>query len=328
MTVPLLSVIIPCRNEACHIRQVLDPILCEMDSTAEIEVIVIDGMSTDGTWEILQEIASRHPQIRILRNERHDTAVARNIGIKAAGGKMLAMIDGHSQIPRGYLMTCCRLLGGAPVDFACVAGRTMAIGETFIGKAIALAMSSRFGVGGASFRCSDKETDCSTAAFGVYRRSVIEQVGGYDESMLYAEDDELSLRITSANYRIRLVPQLAVKYWVRNTFLGLWKQYFRYGIGKMLVFQKQRRFSSWFVLIPPLFVTFLVLGFIGGLFSAPIFWAWLSLVGVYLLGGLFSALSITNSRIKEAMAVIGSFICMHIAYGAGLLFGLAKREKG
>jgi cellulose synthase/poly-beta-1,6-N-acetylglucosamine synthase-like glycosyltransferase len=320
-----LSIVIPCRDEVKHIRKTLDSVLNQTFDLNEMEIFVVDGLSTDGTVKTLNEYAYQTPQLRILQNERIITASARNIGIHASRGEFIAMVDAHCEISPTYLATCCQVLSESSADLVCIAGRTRAFGETNKGKIIALAMSSPFGVGNALFRWAEAEVDCSSAAFGVYRRSIFDKVGFYDEKMMYAEDDELSFRIRQAGFRIRMLPHISAKYWMRDTYQALWKQYYRYGQGKVLVLRKHRKLPSWRVLIAPIFVLTFLLTLIGGLFTTVFSYLWLGVVMTYLIVGLIAGCSKVKGEPLSSIAMVQAFFCIHTAYGAGFLTGLLKQ---
>jgi len=327
MKAPIISVIIPCRNESRYIRKTLDSIVNQSFNLEEMEILVVDGMSTDNTVYVLKEYIGRFPQIRIIQNEKQITAAARNIGLKEAQGKYIAMIDAHCEISPEYLQSCIVALLKYPTEIMCVAGRTRALGVSVKGDVIALAMSSSFGVGNAVFRWSDIEMDCSSAAFGVYRKEIFALIGNYDEKMLYAEDDELSLRIWNAGFRIHMLPEIYAMYWVRETFRGLWSQYYNYGQGKVRLLRKHSSLPSWRVILPAAFVSTLIITFLSGLAVPPLLGLWLGVVVLYSVSNLFAALSMAKGEIKKAISLFQAYFCLHSAYGIGFLTGLIRKNK-
>ncbi|MBI4787220.1 MAG: glycosyltransferase family 2 protein [Chloroflexi bacterium] len=325
---PAVSVIIPCRNEARYIAATLDAVLRQSFPLSEMEILVVDGMSTDGTRRIVGDCAARAPQVRLLDNATRLIPTAMNIGLQAARGRYIAIVGAHCELSRDYIAECCRVLEASRGEVVCAGGRVRAAGASFVAQAIALAMSSPFGVGNARFRVSEQPADVDTVAFGVYRRAALEAIGRVDERMLYAEDDELNFRLTQAGFRIRLLPQVSSKYYVRDRYRDLWAQYFNYGRGKVRLLRKHRRLPSWRALVPPLFVAALVGGWIAGLLFQPLLWLWSGMLVAYVVAGLFAAASMGrgSTRIKEKSpplrwiaAVCGAFVCLHVAYGTGFL---------
>ena len=319
---PSVSLVIPVRNEAQHIRLTLDSILRQTYPLSDVEILVVDGMSTDGTQEVVREYASRLPQLWVLDNEGVITAAALNIGIRAARGEYIAIIGGHSEPSPNYLAACLDKL--SQPGFGCVGGVLDTVSTTAVGKAIALAMSSPFGVGNAYYRYSRREMDVDTVAFGVYRKAIFDELGAFNEEITFSEDEELSFRITQSGHRIRLLPQVSVRYYARETYRELWHQYYNYGRGKVKVFKKHRRFLSWRSLVPPVFVLSQLLGILGGLFYRPVLALWVAVVVVYLTIGIFVALTITRWNVFETVAVFWAYVCLHISYGVGVLAGLAE----
>lgn len=324
MNPPAISIVIPCRNEALHIRLTLEAILRQCYDLKDFEIIIVDAMSKDGTRTILDEYKICLPQLCILENKRISTASARNIGIRVSQGEFIALIDGHCEISPDYLSTCYHALRESSEDVACIAGRTRTVASSYIGNAIASAMSSPFGVGNASFRYTEKEMDVDTAAFGVYKRSIFEKIGYYDENLIGAEDDELSLRITSEGYRIRLLPQISARYWARETYWELFKQYYGYGRGKALVLRKHHRIPPWRVFVPPAFVFTLIFSFILGFLWLPLRWFWICTIFLYVLTGIAVSLTTMKRNMFEALAILIAFACIHISYGLGFLCGIIE----
>ncbi len=237
---PLVSVIMPVRNERNAIQQTVESVLNQDYAPERLELLVADGMSNDGTREILDEIASRDPRVWVVENRQQIMAAGFNIGLTRAQGTIILMMGGHTQIAGDYISTCSRLLlsgiadcVGGPIETACRDDRD---------RGIAAVMSSRFGVGGASFRIGCERTKyVDTVAFGAYSRGVIQRAGGLDEELVRNQDDEFNYRIRKLGGRILISPELRCRYFGRSSLWALWRQYFQYGFWKVRVLQKHPR---------------------------------------------------------------------------------------
>jgi len=329
MNKPVISVIIPCRNEEKYIRSVLDSIIRQSFPQEKIEIIIVDGLSNDGTRSILKDYQLSSHHLQIIDNPGILPAVGKNLGIENTGSEFLALIDGHCELPPNYLLTCYQYLLTASLQTAYVAGRIKTLGKSKVGQAIAMAMSSSFGVGNALFRYSDEELDVDTAAFGLYRRQIFDAIGVFDEQIIGAEDDELSFRLTKAGYRIHLLPNISATYFARETYQGLWLQYRNYGRGKVLVLSKHGSLPSMRGLVPPLFVFSLVFGLIFGLLIHPLLWFWVGLIMVYGLFALFFAIKAADDKkLSTVLDIFRAYIVMHTGYGIGFWMGIVSLIQG
>ncbi|HEM62625.1 MAG TPA: glycosyltransferase family 2 protein, partial [Chloroflexi bacterium] len=216
---PLVSVIVAMRNEERFIERCLDSLM-EQDYPQELlEVLVVDGRSTDASREIVQAKQQTMTSLLLLDNERRVSPVAFNIGIREARGEILTIISAHSYLAPDYISRCVDYLNTADAD--CVGGPIQTVGEGDVARAIALAMSSPFGVGDALFRYSQEETYVDTLAFGAYRREVFERVGLFDEELVGSEDDEFNYRLRSAGGKLLLTPAIRSFYHGRGSFGAL-----------------------------------------------------------------------------------------------------------
>lgn len=315
---PVLSVIVPVRNEASHIGRCLESILADAPAGG-IEVIVVDGLSDDGTADIARELARRSEgRVRVLENPSRFVPLAMNLGIAAAGAPYIGRIDGHCLVERGYFDGCLERLGTGRYD--CVGGTLVNEGTTPAGRAIAAATSSAVGVGSARFRTGrGGESLVDTLAFGVYRREVFERIGLFDEAFVRNQDDELNLRLIRAGGKILLIPSLRIRYFVRESLRRLARQYFQYGYWKWKVFRKHGALGSWRQLAPPVFVALLGLSAA----AAPV-----SVTGRFALAALLvpwlAVIGLESARLAWRRGVswwttalaLGT---LHLSYGWGVL---------
>ncbi|MCJ7619161.1 MAG: glycosyltransferase family 2 protein, partial [Anaerolineae bacterium] len=262
---PLVSAIVATRNEEAFIGKCLDSLAAQEYPAALLEVLVVDGRSTDRSREVVSAKQERMPHLRLLDNERRISPAAFNIGIRESGGQVVMIISAHCYLAPDYVSSCVEYLGKTDAD--CVGGPIETIGETDTARAIALAMSSPFGVGDALFRYSEREQYVDTLAFGAYRREVFDRVGLFDEELVGSEDDEFNYRLRSHGGKLLLTPAIRSFYYGRGSFAALCRQYFRYGLGKVRAVAKHPRLVRLRHFIPALFVASLALSALLSVFS-------------------------------------------------------------
>lgn len=317
----LVSIILPIRNEARHIARCLDSVVSQDYPREKIEILVVDGMSDDGTRAIVAEFSARDSRLTMLDNPRVIVPAALNIGLARSHGDIIIRVDGHAVIASDYVRRCVEIL--ARVDAWCVGGPIATVGETGTARAIAAAQSSRFGVGGAAFRYARDGRYVDTLAFGAYRRAVFAQVGDFDEELVRNQDDEFNFRVIHAGGRIWLDQSIRSEYFSRATLRGLAKQYFEYGFWKVRVMQKHHRPASWRSLAPGA----LVLGLAGSIGLGLVLGSrGLAALGVasYLGGVLLAAVWTSVRRGVSLLPVLLAFLVLHLSYGLGFWVGVVK----
>lgn len=326
-----VTIILPVYNEAAYIEKCLDAIaLQDFQPLNQMEVLVVDGMSTDGTREIVREFSLQHPKlnIRLLDNPGRIVPTGMNLAMRKARGEIIIRVDGHCIIARDYVRQCLIHMLNDSVDG--VGGPMDTIGETSLSDSIAVAMSSPFGVGNSAFRTVKGKTMLAdTVPFPAYSRRIIEQAGGYDEELVRNQDDEYNYRIRKLGGKILLAEDVRSKYFSRGSYLKLWKQYYQYGFYKVRVLQKHPRQMSPRQFIPGLFVTTLIVSAVLGLVSV---WGQLLLGAVlaaYLVANL-AATVITAARWgwRHLVHLPITFGILHLSYGTGFLAGMLHfRER-
>jgi len=289
-----------------------------------IEVLVADGMSDDGTFELLQQWAEQSINRYVFQNPGKIVPTGLNILIPKARGDVVIRVDGHCVIAPDYVSNCVRHLQSDAVDG--VGGPMRSIGEDLISQVTALAMSSKFGVGNSSFRTETGQTKLAdTVPFPAYTREIIEKVGLYDEELIRNQDDEYNYRIREAGGKILLAEDVRSEYYSRGSLKKLWKQYFQYGFWKVRVLQKHPRQMSLRQFVPLAFVVALILTF---LLSLMFPWGWkalLALLAVYLLANLSaSVMTASGQGFKKLILLPLAFAIIHLSYGLGFLGGLFK----
>jgi glycosyltransferase involved in cell wall biosynthesis len=324
MTTPRVTVILPCRNEARYIAACLDSILATVYPRDRLEVFVVDGMSSDATRRIVQELAARHPEIRLLDNVERIVPTALNIGIRSASGDIIVRMDAHVVYPPEYLPRLVQAITESGADNVGGCMVTLPADGTTLAQAIAIAMSHPFGVGNAHFRLGAREArDVDTVPFGCFRRDLFEQIGYFDEDLVRNQDDEFNARILKRGGRVRLLPDVLCYYYARGSIPQLSRMFYQYGAFKPLVARKVGRVMTLRQLVPAGFVSALAGALLDGLFWRP---AWLIALGIaalYACGVLASTARIVRShglRCAAALAVV--FPVVHVSYGLGFVRGL------
>ncbi len=312
---PAVSVVIPVRNESAAIGAAIESALSQ-DYAGDIEVVVADGLSNDGTREVVEALAARDGRVRLVDNPAQVTPAALNAAIAAAHGDIIVRCDAHAVLPQGYVGRAVEQL--KETGAANVGGVQRAVGVTTVQKAIAMAMSSPLGVGDARYRYGGAAGATDTVYLGNFRRSAIDAVGLFDENLRRNQDYELNYRLRAAGETIWFDPGLVVDYSPRSSLGGLWRQYFDYGAGKRQMLRSHPRSLRWRQLAAPALVIGLAGSLLAPLFGPP--GSALIIPAVYaaaLLTGTFSEL--VHHRNRAAFLFPVAVATMHIGWGVGFL---------
>ena len=318
---PIVSVIMPVRNEADFIERSVRSILANTYPAEKMEIIVVDGMSDDGTREIVEKLSQQDDQVKILDNPKRIAPAAMNIGLKTMRGDLFIRIDGHAEVPAEFVSRSVECLREHPE--AWVAGGSIeTIADSYIGRAIASAMRSPVGVGNARFRLGDYEGWIDTLAFGAHHKWIPERIGYFDEELVRNQDDEFNLRIILAGGKIWMSKSIRSKYFSRASLGKLWRQYFQYGFWRIRTLQKHKRPATFRQLMPLLLVSSMLLLGLAGLIWKPARVLLVVEAGLYLLALAAGALDVgcRSGWLYAPMAPI-VFAILHFAYGFGSLWG-------
>lgn len=321
---PFVSILIPVRNEGFYISRCIQSVLGQAYPQDQIEILIADGMSDDNTLSLIQDFQTDYTHINVFENPGKIVPTGLNILIPKAKGDILIRVDGHCVIASDYVSNCVRHLKIDDVDG--VGGPMQTVGEDFISEVIALAMSSKFGVGNSSFRTETGQTKLAdTVPFPAYTREIIRKVGLYDEELVRNQDDEYNYRIRDAGGKILLADDVRSTYYSRGSLAKLWKQYFQYGYWKVRVLQKHPKQMSLRQFVPLAFVLSLTISLILALLVP---WGWILLVailGIYLLSNLAASFAIAKKRGWQFLVLLPfCFAIIHLSYGSGFLSGLFK----
>ena len=308
-----MSVVVPVLNEERHLHESVTRILAQ-GYPGQLEVVLALGPSTDRTDEVAAALAAADPRVRTVPNPTGRTPNALNAAIAASRHPIVVRVDGHGLLNPGYIATAVRLL--EQTGAANVGGVMAAEGTTDFTRAVATAMRSIFGVGGARFHTGGEPGPADTVYLGVFRREVLEHLGGYDESFLRAQDWELNHRIRSAGHTVWFTPDLQVTYRPRSSLKALARQYFHYGRWRRVVMRQHPETVNLRYLTPPAVVLACAAGTVGALVSP---WA-LIVPGGYLLGVLgATALTAKGLSLRSVASLPVVYATMHVSWGIGFL---------
>lgn len=321
---PLVSVVVPCRNEARFIGPCLDSILANDYAATRLEVLVVDGASDDGTQDVVAAYASRDTRVRLLENPRRITPAALNIGIRAAAGEVIIRMDAHNAYPPTYVSSLVDWLVRSGADNVGGIWITRPSGDSPMARAIAVGLSHPFGVGNSYFRIgSTAPRWVDNVPFGCYRRAVFDRIGVFDEDLVRNQDDELNLRLVRAGGRILLVPTIVSCYHARGTLPKLARMNYQYGYFKPLVIRKIRAVMTVRQVVPATFVLSLGISALLAPMSGLAATAFGGIVAAYGLATAVSAASALRAHgLRAASSLVVVFPVMHIAYGVGFLRGV------
>ena len=324
----MISVICPIYNEEKYIERCVESVLRQDYPQEELEILFVDGLSTDRTRELLRPYLERYSFIHLLDNPERIVPYAMNRGIRAARGEVVIRLDAHAIYPANYFSVLVSRLNELHADNVGAVCRTLPAHNTWKCRAIAFALSCPFGMGNAHFRIgADKIMLVDTVPFGCFPKWIFDKVGLYDVDLVRNQDDELNARIIKHGGKIYLLPELIVDYYARDTIKKTGTMFYQYGLYKPLVNCKLGAPATVRQFIPVGFV----LGIIGcGILG--IFWPVLYIVlGALLCCYIIIAVTVgvrelyeqqTDWRQVFILPVI--FFVVHWSYGWGYLQGILK----
>jgi len=323
-TLPFVTVIMPVRNEADFIRRVVTSILDSDYPPNKMEVLIVDGMSNDGTRQIVEQLSQADFRVNILDNPRRVVSAAMNIGLKASRGGVFIRVDGHAEIPSDFVRKSVQCLHEHP-DAWVVGGYIETVADDYIGQVIASVMRSPIGVGNSRFRLGDYEGWVDTLAFGTHHKWIVDEIGYFDEELVRNQDDEFNLRITQAGGNIWMSKSIRSRYFSRRSLRRLWRQYFQYGFWRIRTLQKHGRPATFRQVVPLLFVSslsVLVLTAVPWPFARYLLAVELGAYGLSLLYGCIDVGRQAAWTYSLLAPVV--FMILHFGYGFGSLWGIIR----
>lgn len=311
---PGVSVVMPVRNEERHLRAAVQAVL-DQDYAGELEVVLAVGPSTDATDAIAAEFVGSDPRVRTVHNPSGLTPCGLNAAIGASKHDVVVRVDGHAMLPPGYVRTAVEVLTASGADN--VGGIMAAEGITTFEQAVARAMRTRLGVGGAPFHVGGGEGPAESVYLGTFRREILERVGGFDERLRRAQDWELNFRIREAGGVVWFTPRMQVTYRPRADLRSLATQYFRTGQWRRAVTRRHPGTANARYLAPPL----AVLGILGGA-AVALTGRRVGLAGpLGYLAAILGGAAVTGRDLPggAALRLPAVYATMHLSWGLGFL---------
>lgn len=312
MKFPGVSVVLPILNEERFLEHAIEAIL-EQKYPGDLEVILALGPSRDRTNEIAQGLRQKDSRVVLVDSPTGRTAAGLNLAIKEAKFEIICRIDGHAEISETYIQDAVEIM--EETGAVNVGGIMAAVGKSAFESAVATAMRSPLGVGGARFHIGGKAGPADTVYLGVFKKRALLEVGLYDERFTRAQDWELNYRLRQSGGIIWFDPRLVVTYRPRPTLQALAKQYFEYGRWRHAVVRTHKGTANYRYIAPPLATLIIALSLLAGIFIHPYYllpalsYATAVLAGAFFIGKTFS----------EKLTLPAVLATMHISWGAGYL---------
>ena len=324
---PIISIVIPCRNESSYLASCLESVLANDYRQDKLEILMVDGGSTDETREIINNYMKNHVNVRLLDNPGKTTPKAFNLGIRNATGELIMIMNAHSTYPRTYISDTLKLLLGSDAENA--GGRVVNVpnGNSPWAMPVSIVTAHLFGVGDSAFRTSDgKPRYADTVAYGLYRKKIFDEIGLFDERMTRNQDNELNARLHRHGYKIILSPEIKAYYKNQATLAGLLQQGYFTGMWNIYTLKMHSYTFKWRRFMPAAFVAYLI--------SIPLVlmltdWGkyYLLPAALYTVINMIVSLTRHHSLAVKARVAL-TFIGYHSAYGSGTLFGIINIITG
>ena len=333
-TLPGVSYVMPVLNEAVYIEKAILTVLGQ-DYAGTKELILALGPSTDGTTEIVERLAAADPRILTVHNPETDIPVGLNKAIAASSHGIIVRVDAHSELEPGYTTRAIETL--ERTGAANVGGIMRARGQTPFQLAAARGYNSKFGLGGGRYHGGAEEGPAESAYLGVFRRAVLEEVGGFDESLRRGEDWELNLRIRAAGHVVWFDPELAVTYWPRENWNKLARQFAATGTWRGELVRRYGGRNPWRFFVPPLLVVALAIcvivlvlqltGVLHGMLAAVASLVYLAPITYVLLVLWLALVSDRGSHWRDRWLFTLVLPTMHLSWGSGFIVGVVRGAR-
>ncbi len=325
-----VSIVVPCLNEVSYLETCILSLLNNGFPNSLMEILIVDGGSTDGTREKVISLNNDYPQVKLIENKKMKTPFALNLGIENATNEYLLIASAHSSFDEGYITTLFSEMEKHNADVIGGVMETKVKNLTSTSKAIKEVLSNKFGVGNASFRVGiEKAIEVDTVPFGLYKTELLREIDGYNPKLIRNHDIELSKRLLKKGKRIILTPATNCYYYARETYKKLAQNNFRNGKWNLYTVFITKDFNSLSLrhFIPLVFVLSIILPLIASIFYSPFIYISLLMLGIYLASIVFITFKTTDLKDTSFIHVIVAFITLHFSYGIGSLIGLTRIFK-
>ena len=314
----MITVVCPVYNEEKYIEKLLYFFVHAKPDDKEL--IIMDGNSTDQTKSIVLEWSKKDPRIRLLSNPHKTVPYALNMAIESSSGDPVIRLDAHTVYADDYFEKIMETFAQTGADI--VGGPMRATGSNPLQRAVAMATSTRFGIGDSSFHDANHRGFVDTVYLGAWKRNIFNDVGMFDTKMKRNQDDEFHYRAKSKGKKIFLNPEIRSLYYPRDSFTALFSQYYQYGLYKPLVLKKVKSAVKIRHIIPCLFLSYITLIpflylLVGKISLLP--------AALYLILDVFFSFVYARG-VKEKFLSLWVYPTLHISYGAGFIAGLRKKN--
>jgi len=323
---PLVSVIVPCRNEERFIAICMSSLLANDYPSHRLEVIAVDGDSNDRTRAVLESLVHQNPAVKLLHNPKRIMPAGANLGIQRARGQVIMIIGAHARVAPDYISRCVKCLLEYGADNVGGVMVTIPQREGIVGHGIVACLSHRFGVGNAYFRIhSDQPRWVDTVFGGCYRREVFERIGQFNELLVCSQDMEFNQRLNKCGGKILFVPDIVSYYFARSDLKSFCAHNFRNGVWATLPFAyvdgmpvRPRH------LIPLGFVVSVVMSALLAIRLWFFLWLLLAILGSYSVCAVAAAAQIAwrKRNLKFFFLMPLLFSLLHFGYGMGSVCGV------
>lgn len=320
----MISVICPIYNEEKYIGKCIESIMQQDYPKEDMEVLFVDGMSTDKTRSIISEYLPRCPYLRVVDNPHRIVPYAMNKGIKESKGDVIIRIDAHTSYERNYFSALVSRLYELDADDVGAVCKTDVLNKTPKTLAIREVLSNKFGVGNSVFRTGvDKVMEVDTVPFGCWRREVFDKYGLYDTRLVRNQDIELSKRILRGGGKIFIVPDTFCTYYARETYRALSRNNYQNGKWNILTVYYTKQFNSLSLrhFVPMVFVLSLILPLLASIIWLPLIWIAVASLSAYLLALTAICIKLSVNKRLNITYLLCSFFVLHLSYGCGSLAG-------
>ncbi len=327
MDKPLVSIIVPCRNEEKFIKKCIDSIIQQDYPQNKMEILVIDGISKDKTRDIIKKYSEKKPFIQLIDNPKKITPVAFNIGIKTAKGKIIIIMGSHTIYQKDYISKCVETLIKHKADNVGGVLKTVPSKNTISAKAIAACLSSFFGVGGSHFRKGlTKVRGVDTVFGGCYRKEVFKKFGFFNENLVRSQDMAFNAKLKKAGGKIILNPKIVGLYHPKATLTSFFIHNIKDGIWAIYPLKFVKIPLKLRHYIPLFFILSLLISLTLGIFFTLFLWLFLFILIFYLIVNLYFSAKIAYNKKELGYLFVTpfAFIYRHFGYGIGSLIGLIK----